>query len=111
MDQHHASQRFVSSSQSAGTISSPSSPQLLDIDLEHPATLSSDSTAGVSPVDSSLSAHHQVQLMRQQLDQQQQQTQVVIAQVRAHIIEKLSENLLQIWYVFLYSDAILRRDL
>ena len=60
--------------QTAGTISSPSSPQLL----------------GDSPYPSNaqlpLSTHHQIQLLRQQLEQQTQQTQVAVAQV--HLLKE-----------------------
>ena len=55
--------------QALGTISSPTSPDLLG-DAPFP-------TSAELP----LSTHHQLQLLRQQLEQQQQQTQVAIAQV------------------------------
>ena len=52
-----------------GTISSPSSPQLL---ADAPYANSQQLP---------LSTHHQLQLLRQQLEQQQQQTQIAVAQV------------------------------
>lgn len=65
-------QSAVSAQSQAMTISSPSSPQLLD--SAPPGMLTSSSSLP-------LSSHHQLQLLRQQLDQQEQQTQVAIAQV------------------------------
>jgi len=55
--------------QVAGTISSPTSPPL-DVSLYQSANASQP-----------LSLHHQVQLLQQQLEQQNQQTQIAISQV------------------------------